>query len=428
MAEYRKITVDDVSRGIDKGFDTGDEHRAASLESLQPVRKAKGASLWREHERLAIKYGPEHPRVQELAGRAALNQGFLSDLVIETTRAKTKIPVLDEATWILHGYVWDHNRNGFPKLTVALYERGDHTSNWVKELGFACTNDIGYFKLEAHNLKDYSSSPVFMRVLSREGQALYIATYPLTPQAGRLDYREVTIGGESIECTPPPAPTSNDEWIVRGHVADASEAALPGLVVSLSDKEQTFAARLGKTQTDPAGNFVLSYRAHDFNDLIAKKPDLFLSVSGGVLKQSYKHPTALRFKPGSAENVLITIKTESEGTPPWTVRGTVSDNTGAVLPGLTVSISDRERKLAERLGKTQTGANGKFEFIYQAKDFADLIEKPVELLLHVTDANNNSLYLHPTALTFAPGKTENIPIVIARKTKTSEVSTRRRTK
>ncbi len=409
----KKITLDDISRGIDKGLDTADGQRAATLARLQSVRQAKATGLRKEQARLTLKYGADHPRVQALAARAESNQGLMRDLAIETTRAQTEIPRVDEVTWILHGYVRDRGGNGLPKLTVALYDSGERTANYVRELGYACTNDKGYFKLAAHNLKD-PAAPVFPHVLNGQGTTLHIAAAALTPQAGQLDYREIIIGDESGQCPPPP-PAANVQWLVRGHVADATEAALAGVTVSLSDKEQTFAARLGKTQTNPDGNFGLTYRADDFRDLIAQQPDLFLQVSGGVLSQPYPHPTALRFTPGHTDTVRITVKPKSDELKPWIVRGQVSDNAGAALPALTVRIADQANKYADRLGKTKTGAKGKFEFTYKAGDFADLIKQPVDLFLQVLDVHQRVLYTHSQALRFTAGKTETIPIVIGAK-------------
>lgn len=416
MAQKKTITVDDVSRGLDKGLNTADQERAATIERLQSVRSAKATSLQREQTRLTIKYGADHPRVQALAGRAALNQGLVSNLAAETTRAKTEIPIADENTWVFHGYVRDQSGRGLPKLTVAPYDKSDRSGNWVKDLGYVCTNTQGYFKLAVANLKDGAAATVFPRVLNSQGATLYCGSQPLTVQAGQVEYREIIISGDPVDCAPPPPPPpTTAEWIVRGQVIDATGAVLPGVTVSLADRDQVFAARLGKTQTDLAGRFNLAYRASDFTDLIAKKPDLFLQVSDGALKPPFTHPTALHFEPGHTDNVIVTVKIQTAELKPWTVRGQVNDAAGAVVAGVTVSISDKDRKFADRLGKTQTGAKGDFEFTYKAEAFADLIKQPVDLFLQVLDPNQRPLFSHPQALRFESGKTETISIVIDRR-------------
>ena len=308
MVQDKKITLDDISRGIDKGLNTADGNRAATLERLQTVRNAKAASLRKEQARLTLKYGADHPRVQALAGRAALNQGLISDLAFETTRAKTEIPVVDEVTWVLHGYVRDRGGNGLPKLTIALYDHSERTANWLKDLGYACTNDKGYFKLEAHNLKDHASAPVFLRVLNSGGATIYIDPHPLTPKGGQVDYRQIVIGGEAMDCQPPPPPTpSTAQWIVRGNVADGAGSPLPLLTVTIADKGGKFADRLGKTQTGIKGEFGFAYPADAFADLIKQPVDLFLQVLDSNLRPIYTHSQALHFEPGKIATIPIVI-------------------------------------------------------------------------------------------------------------------------
>jgi len=311
MAQDKKITLDDVSRGIDKGLITIDQQRVSGLERLQTVRNAKATSLGREQARLAAKYGADHPRVLALTAKVELNRGLVNDLVIETVKAKTEIPIADEGTWVLHGFVRDLNRIGLPKLTIALFDGREHEANWVRELGYACTNSLGYFKLTARKVD--VERRVFLRVLNNQGQTIYCDSDPLTARGGQVDYREIITSGEARECSPPPPPASVTavQWTVLGHVIDATGLVLADLTVSLSDKDQAFAARLGKTQTDLGSNFTFVYSADAFKDLIAKNPDLFLTVSGGTLKQPFTHPTALHFGPGKTDKVTVTVPTES---------------------------------------------------------------------------------------------------------------------
>ena len=202
MAQDRKITLGDISRGIDSGLNTSDQQRVAALERLRTVRKAKATSLNREQQRIAIKYGAEHPRAQALAAKVELNRGFINDLVIEATKAKVEIPIVDQATWVLHGFVRDRSRSGLPDLTVALFDGRERQGAWLRDLGYACSDKQGYFKL---TLRDFGGrdKPVYLHVLNSKSVALYIDSQPLTPRGGQVDYREIIIGGEARDCTPP---------------------------------------------------------------------------------------------------------------------------------------------------------------------------------------------------------------------------------
>ena len=199
MAQDRTITINEISRSIDKGLETADRHRAASLDRLQLVRKAKGGSLQREQARLIEKYGADHPRVQALAVRAVLNQGLISDLAVESVRARTEIPKVDENGWVLHGYVRDHDRNGVANLTVALY---DQNGNWVRDLGHGCTDSNGYFKIESKSEIIHRGISVNVHVL-KDQELVYTGKSVLTPAAGSVDYREIVVGEEPQVCMPP---------------------------------------------------------------------------------------------------------------------------------------------------------------------------------------------------------------------------------
>lgn len=409
MATNKQILLSDVDKAIDDGIAGGDQARAESLAHLQTVRRAKDTQLQREQGRLTAKLGADHPRVLALAEKITVNRGLAQEVTLETARAKTEVPAADDQTWIVRGFVRDKNGKGVPKLTIALYGGRERTANWIKELGYACTNDQGYFKLEARNFKS-PFTPVYLRVLNPQGGTLFNDANPLTPTAGQVDYREINLNGDAGDCPPPPP--SPSEWSVRGRVKDAAGAALPSVTVNLSDKDQVFAARLGKTQTDVAGNFSFTYQADAFRDLIEKKPDLFLQVTGGNLRQPYTHPTALHFEPGRAEVVTIIVNAPPEPLKPWTVRGQVTDSAGKVLDGYTISFVDASQKAIEKLGSAQTDASGKFERIYRSEDFRDLIDQKTKLFVQVSGPALRTPQIHPKELLFTPGGVEELKITV----------------
>ncbi|HKG79940.1 MAG TPA: carboxypeptidase-like regulatory domain-containing protein [Pyrinomonadaceae bacterium] len=416
MAREKTLNLKNVASGIESGIETADAERAKALGHLQVVRNAKAGSLKREHERLAAKYGAQHPRVLELDARVKLNDGLLSNLGTEIVRAKTEIPRVDETGWVLHGFVRDLNGKGLPQLTVAPYDRPDRTGNWARELGYDCTNDLGYFKIAVKNLKEGNRGSVFLRVLNKQGATLFCDPQVNTPRPGGLDYREIRITGDVVECAPPPPPPKDPavaEWIVTGRVVDANNNAVPGVTVSLSDKEEVFASRLGTTETDPAGSFTFRYNADQFKDLAAKNPELFVQVTAGGLRQNIDNPKALRFEAGKTEKVTVAVKAQTEPQKPWVVKGTVSEPTGAPAPKLIVTLADREGKFADRLGKTRTNAKGEFEFTLQAEQFTDVIAAKVDLFVQVLDANQKLLFTS-AALRFEPGKTETLAIALRR--------------
>lgn len=175
----------------------------------------------REQARLGQKLGALDPGVLALNQRIELNRGFVRDLVIEIDHARTEAPVAHETTWIVHGFVRDKELTGVPNLTVAIY---DEKGTWIQALGFACTDERGYFKLSftsatagtgtssftpaastvsATSAAATRSPEVFIHVLDKTGTHICIDKRPLTPQLGNVDYREIILGNGTGTCRPP---------------------------------------------------------------------------------------------------------------------------------------------------------------------------------------------------------------------------------
>ena len=253
-------------------------------------------------------------------------------------------------------------------------------------------------------------------MLNKEGATLFCDPQENTPRPGGLDYREIRISGEVVECAPPPPPppaAGVQEWTVTGKVVDASGNAVPGVTVGLADKDEAFTNRLGTAETDPAGSFTLQLRADEFKDVIAKNPDLFVQVTAAGLRQNISNPTALKFSAGKTDKLTVAVKAQTEPQKPWTVRGTVKDAAGAPALRVTVAVSDKDRKFADRLGSKVTNRSGEFEFTFQPESFADLIAAKVDLFVNVVDANQKPLFTSG-ALRFESGKTDTVSIVLPR--------------
>ncbi len=309
MPQDRKFKLDDISRGIAQGLTRGDEERVVQFERLQFVRNAKATSLQREHKRLSEKYDNEHPRVAELANKSVANLDFLRDVVAETIRAKTEIPVVDAQTWVLHGYVRDKDGAGLSHLTVALYDR---SGDWLQEMGHACTAVNGYFKIETTGDLLRRDISVFIRVLNNQAQHLYAAKDPLKPKPGRVDYREIVLDGDVEICAPPTQspkdpPPDPHAWVVRGRVTDPRGQGLEGLTVTLYDKDLFFHDRLGQAETDAQGNYSFTYKTSDFRDLIEKKPDLFIKVLNRQGETLHSSKSEVRYESGRVEIINIRI-------------------------------------------------------------------------------------------------------------------------
>lgn len=423
MAQDRQITLDDIAKGVDQGLTTADTQRGASLERLDMTRKAKDTSLQREHARLSVKYGADHPRVQAIANKVATNQEFRVQVATETIRAKTEIPVVDENSWVLHGFVRDQARQGVSNVTVALY---DPNGGRLNGLGQACTVANGYFKIISKDANAIGASAAYVRVLSTGGPFLFADQSPLQPALGHADYKEITLSGGTAVCVSPPEPPTSstsqpgDLWVVSGRVTNTKGEGLKDLLVSIYDRDFIFDDRLGQVGTDLNGFYTLSYRTQDFRDLIERKPDLYLKVLDQQGKILCTSEESVRFEAGRIETINVVIAEPSSGstspaTPDvWIVNGRVTDVQGKPLAGYAVTLYDKDFFFDDRLGMTTTDDMGFYTLSYQTKNFRDLIESNPDIYVQVMDTEGEVVYTSKGEIRFEAGRVETIDAVVGR--------------
>jgi hypothetical protein len=217
--ETRSIPFSEIAQGLNQAFDSADPQRLTGLQNLQRVRTAKDTLLEREQARLSAKLGPDHPRVAALAFKRSANQDFKRDLSLGISRAQTPVVGADPDAWILHGFVRNAAHVGLPNLTIGLY---DAKNQWIKELGYTCTDQNGYFQLRVQGVAaagettkldaktgaqvvvTATGGQVFIHVLSGKGGAQYVDSRALQPKLGQVDYREIVLDDAAGGCAPPP--------------------------------------------------------------------------------------------------------------------------------------------------------------------------------------------------------------------------------
>jgi hypothetical protein len=236
-----RVPLSDVSRQLENSFVGADRARATHLLGLQRARGAKAAGLEREHRRLSRSLGARHPRVVALSEKLAVNATLSRQLVYESERAKAETPTPEARGYIVHGHVRDQDLTAVPGLTVALY---DQEGNWVRRLGFDCTDQTGHFKLcYGAGAKDEPDRPedpnqpdqlepkpgedrdvrtigaragkrdYVLHVLDKKSTLLHRHPRTVRPALGRVDYREIILG-EEADC-PPPEPTPGSDPLPR---------------------------------------------------------------------------------------------------------------------------------------------------------------------------------------------------------------------
>jgi hypothetical protein len=319
-------TQDDADRRLAEGLDRLDFARAEGLRRGAGIQATQAAGATRERDRLAAKYGADHPRVRAAGARVAAETRLATAVAAHAEQASAPAPKVDEGTWVVQGRVLCADGRPAPDLTVSLFFQSE---GWDGAPGYVCTDPNGFFALA---VKPQDTQPREL-VVSQKGTVLHRDPRVLTPAADTLDTRLVVLDAKSGACPPPdftdgkvggttllPGPGGGgtgggtgggggakaNVWSVRGKVTDADGKPAAGLTVSLFDQDLFFDDRLGQTTTNAAGEYLFTYRTRDFRDVIERRPDLYVAVLDE--KGSTLHRARTKVKPEAGREEVIDIR------------------------------------------------------------------------------------------------------------------------
>ena len=200
MSKKTEFTTDEIFQKIDTSLKQTDELRADNLDKMAAVQQVRAKALAKERQRLAVKYGTDDLRVQRIDAKLQFTRGFTQDLKVEIDKTKIQVPTVDRKTWMVHGRVLQaKNNQGIPRLTVSL---SDREKQWIRVLGYACTDERGYFALIYPPQDDRSDTNlptdvVFLMVSDADRPILYRSSEDLTIQLGQVVYREIFLSDTS---------------------------------------------------------------------------------------------------------------------------------------------------------------------------------------------------------------------------------------
>lgn len=239
----KPIQAEDALRHLTAGVGQLDGHRAAAYGGLATLRSAKQSTLERREKIYAVKHGAADRRVRQAQQQQATNTRLRQEIYVVHTQAATPAPAVDENSYVLHGFVRNGERQPLPRLTVALY---DEEGQWLRDLGYGCTDENGYFILrftrvaktarteqkktakpaaaaavefqalpgalrpdQSHAEGGQSRGTAEIRVYDAKRQFLHREAKLLTPKLGSVDFREIQIRDCPGHCVPPPGATGD---------------------------------------------------------------------------------------------------------------------------------------------------------------------------------------------------------------------------
>lgn len=207
---------DEIVAKIDATFTTLDQQRIQGLERLQKVQSVQNTALQREQQRLIAKYGENHPRVQKINTRLTYNQGLQNNLTQEINRSKINVSQFNPQTWKGEGLVLDKNGVGIKGLTVSFV---DEKGNWIRPLGYACTDEKGYFSLvypkevgTTSRIED--DQPLFLIVTDQNHRQLHREATSRAFKIGRIEFWRIILGDDNDNSCEPPSPPDDKPAII----------------------------------------------------------------------------------------------------------------------------------------------------------------------------------------------------------------------
>jgi hypothetical protein len=183
------VSEDDVERAVEELLTDADERRAAGLQTLALVRRARVPGLEREFDRAESR---DDPHAAALGDLVAATEEVAQYLRAEARRAQIVQPTLTEGASVLHGHVVDERGDPVHGVDVHLVDRsGRRIRNAT-----VSTDAAGYFELEWTPPTPKRGEPepvVRLRVAAGTSRVLYEEPKPRPRAVGTVEYMEIAV-------------------------------------------------------------------------------------------------------------------------------------------------------------------------------------------------------------------------------------------
>ena len=213
----------------------------------------------------------------------------------------------------------DTKRLGLSGLTVGIF---DADGRWLRQAGYACTDQRGYFAIVLRLKKDAEDKPknevqFFLHVIGPDAKLLYKDPDPLRLAVGQIEYREIFLDRDKAVCNAPQNGQDDSDlptcgpWMLHGNVTDVQGKPLPGMVVGVFYKEGQTENKLGSAQTVKNGSYEVIYTAKDAKEGPDPGADILVAVTDSSGKVVYRSEEKIVYIPG--QTVFFDIRIVSPG-------------------------------------------------------------------------------------------------------------------
>lgn len=335
--EKKQITNEEVLGKIEHSYDQLEDQRATSLEETRLMRDVKAKAQTKERERLRKKYGDNHPKVKRIDTRINYNQNFRKEIDIQIDHARTKLDPISPNGWRVHGRVFKADGlSPVNDLTISLF---DEAGQWVRELGYDCTNEKGFYSITYEPEKgrgeskgtlneevitdkgnEKSDKALFLTVTDEEREIIHQEKEALFFAPGQIEYREIILSEKA--CEPPvdeevgprevppgktTEETSDFPLILGKMTGEGRTGQWSGLTIQLVSARASALEILDEVSSDDAGNFDFSYAVEEAEKLVADHPAVILMVTNEEGKIVYRSKKPFKLHARTTRKVTLEV-------------------------------------------------------------------------------------------------------------------------
>lgn len=266
--DKRILSEEEESQKINSSFIELENQRAIGIERTQKTQQTKQTAMTREKERLTAKYGANHERVAKIDRQLKTNPHLFRSFDEVAARTSIKTPDTTPDDWMVYGSVKDTSQRRVQGLTISLF---DTRRQWVRELGYVCTDEKGQFSLKVPDVngklsEKYKDKPLYLTVTNDHKDVLHKEDEPLFFAKGKIENREIIFSVDP--CGTPPEDENNQgsgDYVIEGIISNQQGSPLSGLRIKAVDHDDTGENPLGtEVSTDEKGSYKIHYKATDF--------------------------------------------------------------------------------------------------------------------------------------------------------------------
>ena len=184
------LTAAQLDSSLGAALGASDDGVAQAIRNLGMVQQARVTQLAREAAALK-QDGADDAELQTAETALGAAKARTAAINVAYLEANTPAPEVTEGGWVLHGRVFDADRQPAPGLTVFLV---DQAKQFQEQFGYAFTDATGYFQIayageaQGRTSKDI---PLFVTVSNAKRQTVYLGTDPFKPEPGSTTYQNI---------------------------------------------------------------------------------------------------------------------------------------------------------------------------------------------------------------------------------------------